>query len=102
MTMAQNNNQGFLQLNGGQPPNHKITLAEGYTYTLTEKSAPPVQSESAAFCLSWGEGVGYTVVGCIGEWTKSKLANSLHHCGQCLRYLYVHLDIVACSGSQPS
>ena len=48
-TMAQNNNQGFLQLNGGQPPNHKITLAEGYTYTMTEKSAPPVQSDPPPF-----------------------------------------------------
>ncbi|KAK3173573.1 hypothetical protein OEA41_006904 [Lepraria neglecta] len=49
MTIAQNNSQGFLQLNGGQPPNHKVTLAERYTYTMTEKSAPAVQSDPPPF-----------------------------------------------------
>ena len=43
--MSSNNNQGFLQLRGGPPPNGEITIGPGNTYTMTASVAPPVVTD---------------------------------------------------------
>lgn len=39
--MSNNNNQGWLAINGGPPPNGEITIGPGNTYTYTSTSARP-------------------------------------------------------------
>ena len=41
LTMSYNNNQGFLNLNGGMPANNIIKMSPGHTLTMTPTSATP-------------------------------------------------------------
>ena len=43
-SMAENNNQGYLQINGGMPPSNEITFDSSYTITMTPTKAKPTTS----------------------------------------------------------
>ncbi|KAK3170294.1 hypothetical protein OEA41_009681 [Lepraria neglecta] len=43
-SMAENNNQGYLQINGGMPLNNEITMDSSYTMTMTSTNAKPTTS----------------------------------------------------------
>ena len=43
-SMGENNNQGFLQINGGMPSSNEITLDSSYTITMTPTNAKPTTS----------------------------------------------------------